>query len=202
MPTTLQPITEQQVEPLGEVLGRAFFEAPLHKYFIPDDAERRRFLPQFFLRLVRMGHLFGETYATPDSAGMAFWIRPGEVLGNAQADRAGLNEIPAISGEEPFARVSIVFDALEGLKKEHATGDHWYLALLGVDVPYQGKGLGSELLQPVLEKANAEGVACYTDTVNPKNVPFYRRHGFEVVVDMIEPSSGLRLWFFRREPKR
>ncbi len=198
----LEPIKESQVEPLGEVLGRAFFEAPLHKYYIPDHAERRRFLPQFFLRLVRMGYLFGETYATPDSTGMAFWIRPGEILGDEQNERAGLNEIPAICGEEPFARVSIVFDAIAGLHKEHATGDHWSLALLGVDVPYQGKGLGSALLQPVLEKADADGVTCYTDTANPKNVPFYRRHGFEVVVDTVEPSSGLCLWFFRREPGR
>jgi hypothetical protein len=56
-------------------------------------------------------------------------------------------------------------------------------------------------MQPVLEKAEADGITCYTDTAEPKNVPFYKRHGFEVVVDMIEPSSGLRLWLFRREPR-
>jgi GNAT superfamily N-acetyltransferase len=192
----------QQVEPLGEVLGRAFFESPLHKYFIPDDGERRRFLPQFFLRVTRMGYLFGETYATPDSTGMAFWIRPGEILGDEQNERAGLNEIRALAGEEAFARVSIVFDALEGLHKEHATDDHWYLQLLGVDVPLQRRGIGSALMQPVLKKADADGVTCYMDTAEPRSLPFYRRHGFDVVVDMIEPSSGLRLWFLRREPRR
>jgi GNAT superfamily N-acetyltransferase len=95
-----------------------------------------------------------------------------------------------------------VFDVLAELHKEHARGDHWFLQLLGVDTPLQGQGIGSALMQPVLQKADADGVTCYLDTAEPRSVPFYKCHGFEVVVDMIEPSSGLRLWFFRREPRK
>ena len=56
------------------------------------------------------------------------------------------------------------------------------------------------MLQPILDRADADGVACYLETVNAKNVPFYVARGFAVVLEAIEPASGLRLWTFRRDP--
>ena len=38
------------------------------------------------------------------------------------------------------------------------------------------------------------------ETAQPKNVPFYQKHGFDVIVDTIDPTSGLRLWTFLRKP--
>ncbi len=37
-----------QIKPAADAMGRAFFDDPLQRYFIPDDSERRRLLPQFF----------------------------------------------------------------------------------------------------------------------------------------------------------
>jgi hypothetical protein len=41
---------------------------------------------------------------------------------------------------------------------------------------------------------------CYLETENERNLPFYERHGFEVVSDGEVPKRGLRVWAMVREP--
>jgi len=183
-------------------MARAFYDDPFLRYVLPIDADRQRLLPPFFLRLVRLGCHLGETYTTTEATGVAFWMRPDDAVPNEEEERAGMHEIPAIVGEEAFARFSAVVDVLKEFRKRDAPEGHWYLELLGVDVPLQGQGIGSALLQPVLREADVDGVPCYLETTNEKNVAFYNKQGFETLVDTVDPASGLRLWTFRREPTR
>ena len=70
---------------------------------------------------------------------------------------------------------------------------HWYLAFLGIEPSEQGKGLGSALLRPVLERCDSEGTPAYLETSNERNLPFYQRHGFEVVQQCGIPD-GPHFW--------
>jgi GNAT superfamily N-acetyltransferase len=70
--------------------------------------------------------------------------------------------------------------------------------VVGVIPPRQGQGFGRALLRPVLDRADAEGLPCYLETAQPGNVAFYQKLGFDIIADMVEPRSGLRLWTFRR----
>src|SRR5262249_61768701 len=87
---------------------------------------------------------------------------------------------PAFSrmlGVRRFQRGMMVFARLQ---KEHQEGPHYYLGVLGVDPSCQGRGLGSTLITAGLELADRAGVGAYLETSNPRNLPFYRRHGFQV----------------------
>ena len=64
----------------------------------------------------------------------------------------------------------------------------------------RGRGLGRALIQPIMDRADAAGLPCYLETAQPGNVAFYKHLGYEQVVDVVEPQSGLRLWTFRRDP--
>ena len=50
------------------------------------------------------------------------------------------------------------------------------------------------MLRPALARANAEGVPCYLEMQNVRNVRFYRKQGFRVVSDGEVPGHGLRVW--------
>jgi GNAT superfamily N-acetyltransferase len=103
---------------------------------------------------------------------------------------------------DAFGRFTQVLAYLEPFHKRDVPVRHWYLSILGVDPARQGQGLGGALLQPILSRADEEGVPCYLETGQPKAISFYRKHGFEVVVQDVEPKSGLRFWTFRREPRK
>ncbi len=89
-------------------------------------------------------------------------------------------------------------DYAEALHHRDMTDPHWYVMVLGVAPAFQGQGYGRALLQPMLDRAELEGVPCYLETTQPKNVSFYRRLGFDVLVEDVEPESGLRVWTFRK----
>ena len=66
---------------------------------------------------------------------------------------------------------------------------HWYLLYIGTCPERQGQGLGSALLQAVLDRCDARRVPAYLESSCEKNVPLYRRHGF-VEHGTLEPAAG------------
>ncbi|MGV1015508.1 MAG: GNAT family N-acetyltransferase, partial [Methyloceanibacter sp.] len=63
----------------------------------------------------------------------------------------------------------------------HPDEPHWYLPLIGTDPALQGKGHGSSLLRHALSICDAEKMPAYLEATSARNVPFYRRHGFEAI---------------------
>ncbi len=90
---------------------------------------------------------------------------------------------------------------LSAVERVHPTEPHWYLALLGTDPDFQGRGYGSAVLAPILERCDTEGTPAYLESSKEANVPFYERHGFEVTGTLdLAKGRGPRMWLMWREP--
>ena len=77
---------------------------------------------------------------------------------------------------------------------------HQYLALLGTDPAHQGTGIGSALIAGVLARCDEQGLGAYLESSKEENVPFYGRHGFEVVAELTM-RDGPTMWRMWRDPK-
>jgi ribosomal protein S18 acetylase RimI-like enzyme len=73
-----------------------------------------------------------------------------------------------------------LFAVLEQMDTGHPTFPHWYLPWFGVEGARQGRGTGSELLRNCLGFVDQDHLPAYLESPNPRNIPFYQRHGFEV----------------------
>jgi ribosomal protein S18 acetylase RimI-like enzyme len=197
------PPTRSQTREVGEVLARALHEDPNWLWILPDESRRTRVLPWFMEVLARYCHKYGVVHTTAGKVeGAALWIPPGKYpLSVVRLILAGMILVPLKLGRAAFGRFINGVNYEAELHKRDASPRHWYLATLGVDPPRQGLGIGSTLIQPVLARADAEGLLCYVETEKERNVRFYRKHGFEVVVEADVPNGGPHMWTMKREPR-
>ncbi|MGA2286696.1 MAG: GNAT family N-acetyltransferase [Dehalococcoidia bacterium] len=197
-------LESEQVEDAGKMLGRAFFDNPMSLFLLPVAAARARPLTWMFDRTARYGLLFGEVYTTAAAVdGAAIWLSPDSPpMTRETLTAAGMMEMPQAMGSEPFQRLMLMKRHFDELRLRDAPERHWYLWTLGVDPPRQGQGVGSALLRPVLSLAHREGLPCYLEADKAKNVPFYQRHGFEVVEEDDLPGGGMHYWTMKRPAKR
>jgi ribosomal protein S18 acetylase RimI-like enzyme len=196
-------IREDQIEVAAGVLARAFHSDPPMAYMVSDAVERARLLPPFMKTFVTYTSMFGDPLTTAEKPeAVALWLPLDDFGDTPERDRqAGIDQIPSILGVENFTRLMHVAKMAERFHQRAAPGKHLYLNWLGVEPSRQGQGLGSALIRSMLERADAEGLRCYLETFQPRNVPLYQKHGFKIVAEDVEPNSGLRCWAFLREPR-
>jgi len=84
--------------------------------------------------------------------------------------------------------------------KRHPREPHWYLSLLVTDPSAQGRGIGTRLIAPVLERCDVDGHFAYLETQKESNVAWYARSGFEVV-DEVRLKGTPPVWLLRRDPR-
>jgi ribosomal protein S18 acetylase RimI-like enzyme len=121
-------------------------------------------------------------HCTDDFAGAALWLPPG-VGPNEEAMGRIIEESVAGTVQGDLNAV------LEQMATFHPNEPHWYLPLIGVDPPHQGKGHGGALLRYALERCDRDRCLAYLESTNPRNVPLYERHGFKAVGTIQAGSS-------------
>lgn len=197
-PAAARRATSADIDGMAESLALAFQDDPLIRWLFGADPPRpMRYSRPFFAREGARHLRHHEVYTLDGTPGAAYWDPPGhwktkplDIL------RSSPSMLSGIRGR--------TLNALRGLGRMEAAHakhpDHYYLAVLGTRPDRQGSGLGSALLAPVLEHCDREGVGAYLESSKEANIPFYRRHGFEVVEELEFPS-GPTIWPMWRDPQ-
>lgn len=192
-----------ETENLARMLGRAFYEDPLFVYFFPNDSKREQQSYHTFRYMLRYAHLKGNVVCSENSVdGAALWI-PSDKIQHSPLDLVRLGLLPALV-DQGISAVRRQLSALEDMYSMHKTiisEPHYYLTVFGVEPEKQGKGLGSSILRPTLERFDHEGIPAYLDTHNPENVSLYLRFGFEIAHHGYLPGGAVMHWGMLRKPR-
>ncbi len=184
----------------AELLARAFHNDPIYVRAMPEKDKRAKTLPWLFDRIAHYSLLYGQVHTTPAVEGVACWLPPGQTrLTLGRVIQSGLYALPLKMGLTACYRFDAYNNYADKLHKRHAPESHWYLLIVGVDPPSQGRGIGSRLIEPVLARASADRTACYLETETERNVRFYEKHGFKVAGKGQVPKQGVQVWAMLRE---
>jgi ribosomal protein S18 acetylase RimI-like enzyme len=171
---TVKTITLADEVPAIDTVVLAFAGDPIARWSWPTSHQYLTSMPS----LVRAfgGNAFSHSgaYSTDDYIGVALWLPPG-----VQPNEQTLGEL--IESTVSAALRADAFGMFERMATYHPSAPHWYLPLIGVDPAHQGKGHGDALMTYGLQRCDHDHVAAYLESTNPRNVPLYQRHGFEVL---------------------
>ena len=201
--TVVRLARPDEIGELSGVLARAFVRDPFYAYLAGDASEPTQRQRDGWSGILRFtsDHL-SSTYTTDDRAGVALWQPPG-YHGAGFID--SLRLLPSVSrlagGLRRLRQISRAIEVLEDRRAIHAPMPHFYLSALGVVPERQGEGIGTALMQPVLERADGLGVPAYLETATGRNVLLYERQGFAVVEELTLPGTDVHGWLMRRAPR-
>jgi ribosomal protein S18 acetylase RimI-like enzyme len=199
-PVEVRPATEDDVPALTGVLSRAFSNDPPMSWVFRDESTRVDRLATLFGGA--LGEVFlpaGHLWTTADVAGAAVWQPPGQWRTPDDVVERLTPPLAEAFLPEELDRFLTFLGTMED--KHVDEPEHWYLEVLAADLDRQGQGIGSACMRPVLEQADAEGMPCYLESSNEKNVPLYERHGFRVTEVLDLPDDGPAIWLMWREAR-
>ena len=188
---TLRLATDDDVSRLTSVLAAAFHEDPIFGWLMPDEATRQARLRRFFeLELRHVALTRGCAWTSSALSGAALCLPPGawrlptRVLfaqGPSFARAFGVR-LPRAAG------------LLSTIERRHIREPHYYFAYVGVSPEAQGRGLGTALMRPTLDRCDEEGLPAYLEASSERNAALYERLGFELKDELrFAGSPPLRL---------
>ncbi len=184
---------------LAETLARAFYDDPPIQWLFPDDTRRMKIARRGFrLYLRRLWLPQNEVWTTADEAGVAAWERPGEWQVPVGKQLRMLPGVLAIYGR----LTPRLLRAVSVVESNHPQQAHWYLPFIGVRPDRQGRGFGSRLMAPVLDRCDETQTPAYLEATTPRGRALYKRHGFEVTEEFRLGKGAPPQWRMWREPSK
>ena len=194
---TLVQASREHVEPLASALARAFAEDPVFEWLLPAKDSRELRLRRFFaleLSAIVLIDGWAQTSESLDGAALCLppsaWRMP---MGRALAH--GREFLRSFGARLPRAT-----GLLWRMESVHPRAAHYYLPYIGVAPEAQGRGLGTALMAPLLERCDREGLPAYLEATCERNAELYERLGFEHLRELRFAGSP-PLLLMRRRPR-
>jgi GNAT superfamily N-acetyltransferase len=192
-------VTAPEIPAMARTLALAFVDDPVMSLLFNGSVPVPR-ATRFFEIMGRVQLHHGHTYITDGDEAAAIWAPPGQW-------KLPVKDI--VMNTPAFLRVmGLRFPSslkiLNALEKNHPHEPHYYLEFIGTDPAQQGNGFGSELMRPVIERCDTEGVGAYLESSKESNLAFYGRYGFETtkIIHHKNPDGEpVPQWLMWRNPR-
>ena len=175
----------------------AFTDDPVLSWFFEDAGKRGEQLGRMMAFSVETGLGRGHVYTTQNQRAAAIWSPPDVPMLDERSEAGLATLLQELIGPDADAKLA----AFAKIQEVHPRDPHFYLFSLGTHAEYQGQGLGAQVVAPVLGICDAQGLPAYLESSNPRNIPFYQRHGFELRGEIPLAEGGPSLNTMWRDPR-
>lgn len=201
-------LRKSQLLEASTIAAKAFEDDPVFTYVISDERDfRLQSLTWLTSKMIEYCTQYNYVYTTQNLEGIAAWLPPGKLSRNLfQALKMAWElQLYALPTKVHWQRLGRCLTLLSAIEQAHQQDmgncPHWYLNVMIVNPIAQGRGVGSQLLQPILQQASNEGMVCYLVTFTEQAVRFYQKNGFEIVQSQKIAPDAPPFWTMRRNPR-
>jgi GNAT superfamily N-acetyltransferase len=184
-------------ELIVRLLDEAFRDDPVSGWIFPDEAYRRGTHPKLMAAFLDIVLAEGWADVTEDGTACALWLSvPAGAGHEGEDDGAALLREAVDPANERVELVGRLTNEAHPTDRAHA-----YLWMIAVEPGRQGEGLGSALMQPVLDRCDREGLPAYLEASSARSRALYERLGFAFTGRAVELPDGPHMWPMWREPQ-
>lgn len=190
---TVEVAHEEDRERALATLELAFSSDPVMRWFWPDPTVYRANFGRFVTAMCGEAFSHGTAHWLDAGRAVALWLPPGVTSDDDAVVEVLLQSVQA----ELLMDLSAFGDQVQ---EHHPDGAHWYLPVTGVDPFFQGRGLGSTLLQHALVACDNAALPAYLESSTPRSRILYERLGFRLTGE-IQVGSSPTIYPMLREPR-
>lgn len=191
--TTVRNLTSKQRDLLAVTLAKAFLQDPMLRYFLPPcTSDRFHKVAAYLSFKIRISR--DVVYC---AEGASLWNPPKWKMGLPDI----LSILPQLVGTLSPLHYGSILRILDICSAHKPLRLHSYLVAIGVDPIHQGRGIGGDLMAPILKRSDRLNIGTYLETCNADSLFFYERFGFEVRREIKLPGNLPVLWTLWREPR-
>jgi len=182
-------------------LTRDPFYITLEKESASDPETAREAMFRYMDYGLQEAREHGRVVFTPDQAsGAAIWSTPLDRQTQITLSGRKKDFIREQLGQSSLDIYSRIVEFMSGQSGDVVPENAWYLSILGVDPDCQSRGLGTNLMAPVLREIDEMNAACYAESFTPENFRFYLGLGFRKAKTIDEPLTGSSYTILVRDP--
>ena len=173
-------------------MGQAFCEDPIWVEILKEEPEKFSIV---FELPIKYSIKYGKVYSSSSNLeGIAAWLPSNYINMNVfRLILSGTLSSAMKLGNKIGKRIREVFEIIAEDRKRNIKSPYVYLYVIGIAPNHQGKGIGSRLINSMLNHLSPE-IPIYLETETERNVKLYERLGFRVLKEITIPSLELPMW--------
>ncbi|MCG8964342.1 MULTISPECIES: GNAT family N-acetyltransferase [Streptomyces] len=206
MGVAIRTAGEGDRELVVRLLDEAFQDDPVSRWVFPGEEYRRRTHQRLMAAFTDAVLADGWIDVTEDGAACALWLSASEdgpddghggETGDAGPDGPAQVREAVDPDNERVERIARLTEDIHPSGRAHA-----YLWMIGVAPGRQGEGLGTALIESVLDRCDREELPAYLEASSARSRGLYERLGFEFTGRALDLPDGPRMWPMWREPRQ
>ncbi|MFD4606741.1 GNAT family N-acetyltransferase [Streptomyces sp. NPDC058440] len=185
------------------LLDEAFQDDPVSGWVFPEREYRRTTHHRLMAAFTDIVLAEGRIDVTEDGTACALWLSMPAADGDGPDGGGGSEDADdAVRLRESVDPANPRVEEIARLMADSHPADraHEYLWMIGVAPAHQGEGLGSALVQHVLDRCDREGLPAYLEASSERSTKLYERLGFTFADHTLDLPDGPRMWPMWREP--
>lgn len=177
---------------IANILTRSFENNQSVNYIVKQDRKRMKRIRALMAYAFDVCYLHGKVFLSEDKKACALILIPDRKKATLRSMLLDMKLVFSCTG---IGNVKKAIDREAKIKRLHPKEPMYYLWFIGVDPLHQKTGIGTALLNDIIEDAHQDSRTIFLETSTSINLPWYEKNGFSRYNEL---DLGYKLFFLKR----
>jgi len=176
-----------------DILTKSFDTNQSVNYIAMQDGKRLKRISALMDYSFEVCYMFGDVFLSDDRKACALILYPDKKKTTLKSILLDIKLIFSCIGVENIKKALVRESKIKQLQPKTTM---YYLWFIGVDPEHQNEGIGSVLLDEIINDSKNKQRPIYLETSTLKNLPWYKKYGFQIYNEL---ELSYKLFFLKRE---